>query len=105
MTQFPEVGSYRLIKNDTSIVFLELLTLVEQDNSLSIRLKHFNSDLTGWGEKDVVREFKLVKKEENKLWFQGMTFQRIDERNYKVFLAIQKKNGNQRLFCRHPGRL
>jgi len=87
------MGSYRLIKNDTTTVFLELLTLVEQDNSLSIRLKHFNSDLTGWEEKDVVREFKLVKKEENKLWFQGMTFQRIDERNYKVFLAIKKKNG------------
>ena len=87
------MGSYRLIKNDTAVVFYELLTITEDNQSLTLRLKHFNKDLTGWEEKNEVREFKLVKNEKNKLWFEGMTFESIDENNFRVFLAIQKKNG------------
>jgi len=87
------MGSYRLIKDDTVTVFYEIVTIVEESQSLAIRLKHFNKDLTGWEEKDEVREFKLVKKEKNKLWFEGMTFEVLDENNFRVFLAIQKRNG------------
>ena len=87
------MGSYRLIKNDTLVIFYEIVTITEDKGSLALRLKHFNKDLTGWEEKNEVREFKLVKKEKNKLWFEGMTFEVIDENNFRVFLAIQKKNG------------
>ena len=87
------MGSYRLIKNDTLVVFYELLTITEDKGSLTLKLKHFNKDLTGWEEKNEVREFKLVKNEKNKLWFEGMTFELLDENNVQVFLAIQKKNG------------
>jgi len=87
------MGSYRLIKNDTLIVFYEIVTITENNGSLTLKLKHFNKDLTGWEEKNEVREFKLVKKEKNKLWFEGMTFEVIDENNFQVFLAIQKRNG------------
>ena len=87
------MGSYRLIKNDTLIVFYEILTITDDNGSLTLKLKHFNKDLTGWEEKNEVREFKLVKKEKNKLWFEGMTFEFIDENNFQVFLAIQKRNG------------
>jgi hypothetical protein len=82
-----------LIKNDTLIVFYEIVTITENGQSLTLKLKHFNKDLTGWEEKNEVREFKLVKKEKNKLWFEGMTFELIDENNFQVYLAIQKKNG------------
>jgi hypothetical protein len=87
------MGSYRLIKNDTSVVFYEILAITEDKGSLTLRLKHFNRDLTGWEEKNEVREFKLVKAEKNKLWFEGMTFEFVDENTFQVFLAIQKKNG------------
>jgi hypothetical protein len=87
------MGSYRLIKNDTLIVFYELVTITEDGPSLTLKLKHFNKDLTGWEEKNEVREFKLVRKEKNKLWFEGMTFEFIDDSTYQVYLAIEKKNG------------
>ena len=87
------MGSYRLIKNDTLIVFYEIVTITEDGQSLTLKLKHFNTDLTGWEEKNVVREFKLVKKEKNKLWFEGMTFEFIDDNTFQVYLAIQMKNG------------
>jgi len=88
------MGSYRLIKNDTLVVFYEIVTITEDNGSLTLKLKHFNKDLTGWEEKNEVREFKLVKKEKNKLWFEGMTFEVIDGNNFQVFLAIQKRNGD-----------
>jgi len=88
------MGSYRLIKNDTLIIFYEIVTITEDGPSLTLKLKHFNKDLTGWEEKSEVREFKLVKKEKNKLWFEGMTFELIDENSFQVYLAIQKKDGD-----------
>jgi len=87
------MGSYRLIKNDTLIVFYEIVTITQDGQSLTLKLKHFNKDLTGWEEKNEVREFKLVKKEKNKLWFEGMTFELIDQNSFQVYLAIKKKNG------------
>lgn len=87
------MGSYRLIKNDTLIVFYEMITITPDGQSLTLKLKHFNKDLTGWEEKNEVREFKLIKSEKNKLWFEGMTFESIDENNFRVFLAIKKRNG------------
>ena len=87
------LGSYRLIKNDTLIVFYEIVTITEDGPSLTLKLKHFNKDLTGWEEKNEVREFKLVKKEKNKLWFEGMTFELIDDNNFQVYLAIKRKSG------------
>lgn len=87
------MGSYRLIKNDTLIIFYEIVTITEDGQSLTLKLKHFNRDLTGWEEKNEVREFKLVKKEKNRLWFEGMTFELIDENSFQVYLAIQKKDG------------
>ncbi len=41
------MGSYRLVRGD-SVIFYEILALVEADSSLVMRLKHFNADLTGW---------------------------------------------------------
>jgi hypothetical protein len=97
------MGSYRLIKDDTVTVFYEIVTIVEESSSLAIRLKHFNKDLTGWEEKNEVREFKLVRKERNKLWFEGMTFEVLDENNFQVFLAIQKRNGDGRSMLSDDG--
>ena len=74
-------------------MFYEIVTITEDGPSLTLKLKHFNKDLTGWEEKNEVREFKLVKKEKNKLWFEGMTFEFIDDNNFQVYLAIQKKDG------------
>ena len=42
------MGSYRLIKNDTLVVFYEIVTITEDGQSLTLKLKHFNTDLTGW---------------------------------------------------------
>lgn len=86
------MGMYRLIK-DGKPVFYEILTLVEEEGSLTLKLKHFNADLTGWEEKAEVRAFKLVKLAPNQAHFEGMSFHRLDANNVLIYLAIDQKDG------------
>ena len=50
------MGMFKLI-SDGDVYFYELMTIVEQEGTLMMRLKHFNNDLTGWEEKDDTVDF------------------------------------------------
>ena len=86
------MGMYRLLR-DGKPVFYELLTLVEENGSLVLRLKHFNADLTGWEEKDKSLSFPLVAKEPGAMHFEAMTF-RPQGKTLTVYLAIGQKDGS-----------
>jgi len=88
------MGMYRLVR-DGQPVFYELLTIVEHEGSLLIRLKHFNPDLTGWEEKDRTVDFPLVAKAPGLIQFAGMTFEPGGDR-LTVHLAIGEKDGSIR---------
>ena len=90
------MGMYRMQK-DTKIVFYELLTLLEENGSLLLRLKHFNPNLTGWEEKDKTIDFPLVAKKDGMLYFDGMTFKPEGKDAVTVYLAIHsRKDGTVR---------
>jgi hypothetical protein len=89
------MGMYRMIK-DGKAIFYELLLIVEENGSLAIKLKHFHSDLRGWEERDVSRRFPLVAKRDGRLYFDGMTFERVSADRVKVYLAIEGKDGSVR---------
>jgi uncharacterized protein DUF6265 len=90
------MGMFRLIRNG-SPVFYELLTLVEENGSLILRVKHFSPKMTGWEEKDQTIDFPLVAKENNVIYFDGMTFKREGPDAVTIFLAIHsKKDGSVR---------
>ena len=54
------VGHFRQLNKDGTVMFYELITIVEEGGSLAYRLKHFNADLTGWEEKGKVVSFPLI---------------------------------------------
>ncbi len=87
------IGMYRLVK-DGQLAFHELLTLMEDAGSLTLRLKHFDADLKGWEEKEEVREFKLVKLTADAAWFAGLTFRRLDAEHAEVWVAIHHRDGS-----------
>jgi hypothetical protein len=87
------MGMYRLI-SDGKVVFYELLTLVHEDGSLVLRLKHFNPDLTGWEEKQKTVDFRLVGLEEGVVQFDGMSLHREGDDKLTVYLAIERKDGS-----------
>jgi hypothetical protein len=88
------LGLYRLIK-DGKPVFYELVTLVEENGSLVIRLKHFHPDMRGWEEKDKSVSFALVAKEPGAVHFEGMSFHPKGD-TLTVYLAIGGKDGSVR---------
>lgn len=93
------MGVYRLIK-DGKTVFYEILTILEEKESLVIRLKHFNADLTGWEEKDQSVSFRFIKKDDKRIFFEGLTFEPIGKNDLNIYLAIRQKDGkvNEEIF-------
>lgn len=84
------MGMYRHIRNDLP-VFYELLTLLEEQGSLIIRLKHFTPKLTGWEEKDKTVDFPFVAKKDGVLHFDGMAFKPEGKDAVTVHLAIHNR--------------
>lgn len=78
---------------DGSVLFYELLTIIEESNSLNLKLRHFNSDLTGWEEKDEFQSFPLIELTQDAAFFDGITFLMLDENTIQVFVAIEQSNG------------
>ena len=86
------MGMYRLLAADRP-VFYEFLTLVEERNSLTLRLKHFHPDLRGWEERGESLQMALVAKRDGRFYFDGLTFEPGADGTVTIYLAVQPKNG------------
>ena len=84
--------SFRLIVDGT-VSFYELGHIREVDGTLIYELKHFNSDLKGWETKDEVQQFRLIKLEKNRVYFEGFTFERISDKEVNIYAAIGNEEG------------
>ena len=90
------LGMFRLHK-DGKVAFQEIVNLVEEKGSLTLRLKHFDADLKGWEEKTDTVAFPLVRAEKDRLWFSGLTLERTGADSITVYLAIRVR-GNPEPF-------
>ncbi|MUU78203.1 DUF6265 family protein [Winogradskyella endarachnes] len=87
----PSAGSmmatFKLI-NDNKVTFYEIEIIREIENSLILQLKHFGSDLKGWETKDETVDFPLKEITENKVVFEGMTFEKVSETEMNIYVDI-----------------
>jgi hypothetical protein len=88
------MGVFRLVKLN-KVSFYEIETITEENESLILRLKHFHGDLRGWEEKDETVDFPLVKLEKNKVYFDGMTFEKVNKSTMNVYVLVGKE-GDER---------
>jgi len=89
------VGTFRLIVNgETS--FYEVITITEENGTLIKRLKHFSNDLKGWEAKDKTIDFKLVKIEGNRVYFDGMTIERVNDSQMNIYVILSDAKGNNK---------
>lgn len=86
------MGMFRTAK-DGKPGFYEFFLIVEDGGTLVLRLKHFNPDLTGWEEKDKQVTFRFIKTEPNKLYFDGLTYERKHD-TLRVWVVMKKKDGS-----------
>ena len=84
------VGLFKLMKED-QVSFYELLVLVEQEGSLSMKVKHFSADFIAWEDKDDYITFKLVKLEANAIHFSGLSFYRKGDDEITGYIVMHNK--------------
>jgi hypothetical protein len=82
------MASFKLI-NDGKVTFYEIEVIREIENSLLLQLKHFGPDLRGWETKDETVDFPLIEITENKVVFEGMTFEKVSKNEMNVYVAIK----------------
>jgi hypothetical protein len=69
------IGTFRMWENG-KLVFSEFMNLVQDGESVSMKLKHFGPDLEGWEEKTEWTTFELIELGDQKAWLNGMTIER-----------------------------
>lgn len=78
---------------DNKVQFYEIGGIRQIGETLLLQLKHFNGDFTGWEEKDETVDFKLVKIDSTKVYFDQFTFEKISDQEMNVYVVISEKEG------------
>ncbi|WP_339752784.1 DUF6265 family protein [Algoriphagus aquimarinus] len=69
------IGTFRFW-SEGKLVFSEFMHIVQEGETFSLKLKHFNADLSPWEEKEEWTTFRLVEVGENTVYFHGLTMKR-----------------------------
>ena len=89
------VGYFRQLNKDGSVMFYEIITIVEEGSSLAYRLKHFNADLTGWEDKDKVVVFPLTAATRKRWDFSGLVYERTGANTMTATVVVHGDNGKE----------
>ena len=84
--------SFKLV-SDGKVQFYELGHIQQIGETLILQLKHFHGDLKGWEEKDDTVDFKLVKIDGDRAYFDDFTLEKISENEINVYVVIEHENG------------
>ncbi len=87
------MATFKLI-NDGKVSFYEIEIIREINNTLVLQLKHFNNDLKGWETKDETVDFPLERITENRVEFEGMTFEKVSATKMTIYVDIKQKDGS-----------
>ena len=81
------VGLFKVFQEEVG--FYEIMLLVEEDDSLSLKVKHFNADFSAWEEKTEHVTFRLVAIEEDAIHFSGLSFYRTGSDEFVGYIAMR----------------
>jgi len=88
------VGMFKLFDNNKGVSFYELMLLIEENESLSLLVKHFSADFTAWEEKKDFINFKLVKIEPSAVHFSGLSFYKNGIDKIDGYIVMKYKDGS-----------
>jgi hypothetical protein len=81
------VGAFKFIRDGKPFIY-EAEIILEEANSLALRVKHFSDTFVAWEEKDKFVDFPLVKLTEDAVYFSGLTIRRDGPNRIEMFLAM-----------------
>lgn len=85
--------SFRLLDKGM-VSFYEFGHLLEIDGTLILQLKHFDANLSGWEERDENIDFRLVKVEGNRFYFDDFTIERVSEKEINMYVEVGEEDGS-----------
>lgn len=78
---------------DNTVRFYELVTIAEENESLVMRLRHFNRDLKGWEDKTgKPLTSKLIRTTGNRIYFDGFTFEKVNQNEINIYAILQQQD-------------
>lgn len=83
------VGTFVQQTADGGILFTEHMYLMEEGDSLALKLKHFNADLTGWEDKAGMVTFRLLSVDFCAAHFNGLTIRCDGDDNLVVAVRMK----------------
>ena len=86
------VGFFKFM-GDEAVAFYELLLLVEEEGSLSLKVKHFNPDFSAWEEREDYVDFRFVSADDDIIHFSGISFYRMSQNEIQAW--IRMRSGDQ----------
>ncbi|GAA3581273.1 DUF6265 family protein [Snuella lapsa] len=86
------MACFKLINNN-KVSFYEIEIIREVNNTLVLQLKHFGNDLKGWESKDETVDFPLKEITPTKVVFEGMSFEKLGNKEMNVYVDIKQKDG------------
>jgi hypothetical protein len=87
------VGLFKVYDDGGKVGFYELLLLIEEEDSLALRVKHFTPEFIAWEDKEDYVSFPLVRIEEDAIHFSGLSFYRIDKDTFDGYIAMRNDAG------------
>ena len=86
------VGFFKFM-GDEAVAFYELMLLVEEEGSLSLKVKHFNPDFSAWEEREEYVDFRFVSADDDVIHFSGISFYRMSDNEIQAW--IRMRSGDQ----------
>ena len=83
------IGMFRFYVDD-ELKFTEHFLIVEEEEKIILKLRHFHSDFISWEEKDEYLTFELLEAKENYAQFKGLSYELIDAQTLIVKLQMNQ---------------
>src|SRR5690606_38008883 len=85
---------FKLAK-EGEITFYEMGHIQTVGSSIQMQLKHFDGNLMGWELRDQTVDFKLVRLERDKVYFEGLTMERVDRNRMNVYVLVEEDGNSE----------
>ncbi len=85
------VGLFKFFQDEVG--FYEIMLLVEEEGSLSLKVKHFNPDFSAWEDREEYVDFRFVSADDDVIHFSGISFYRMSDNEMQGW--IRMRSGDQ----------
>lgn len=76
--------------SDNKVTFYELGHIIEKDKTLLLQIRHFGGDMKAWETGEVSEDFKFIKIEKNRAYFDGLTYENVSATEMNVYVYFEE---------------